>query len=556
MRDRRRPFRFGPVGAALAVTVAVTTLAVTSPAETSRADVAAQDAPDLAAVACSLPARELERARNGWNLDRGPELLWFPQEPDFVGSGLPHAGPWDYIQHVPMLWYGPGHVAARGPVVREVTLADIAPTYAALTRFPFEAPDGRPMEEAVLPRSDGDPPKLIVTVVWDAVGRNVLDEHEGRWPFLASLISRGTWYEHAYVGSSPSATAQAHATIGTGAFPSHHGLVGHNLRIGGAITTPWQVGPSFWVLPTFADLYDRALGNEPVVGFVGTLEIHLGMMSHGALWSGGDRDIALSRTRGGGTFTLGAEGSVWNLRHHLLPFYELAGYANRVTGFARDKDDLDRSDGALDGRWHDNDIEQLLFGFDTPARAPYEERVIEEVLRRERFGRDGVTDLLFANFKVADFVSHTWSMNSVEMGDAVEWQDAALADLVGYLDRAVGRGEWVMVLTADHASMPDPAISGAFQISTGEAGRALDQRFDLDGDDRPVVELVQPAAVFVDEEELADNGATLDDLARYTMTLTKAEVAGKGVTPAPGTEDDVAFPWAFPSELLEDLRCA
>jgi hypothetical protein len=436
-----------------------------------------------------------------------------------------------------------------------VTLADVAPTHAALARFPFGAPDGTEMTAALLPTAGTKRPRLIVTVVWDAVGRNVLAEHHGRWPFLESLISRGTWFEHAYVGYSPSSTAQAHATIGTGAFPAHHGLLGHHLRVGGTLTTPWKSGPSFLVLPTFADLYDRALGNEPVVGIVGTLDIHFGMMSHGAFWNGGDRDIALTRTRGGGSFTLGDEGSVWNLDAAYTPFYELAGYANEVAGFGQDKAALDRLDGAFDGRWGDDDIDQLLFGFNTPARSPYQERVIEEVVARERFGRDRVTDLLFTNFKVTDYVSHAFSMNSEEMGDAIEWQDAALRELVGFLDDAVGAGEWAMVLTADHGSMPDPSTTGAFQISTGVAERALNERFDLDGDGRPAVQLVHPTAVFVDEAELAEQGATVDDLAWYAMTLTKAQVAGKGVVPAAGTEDDPAFPWAFPSRVLQGLAC-
>ena len=34
-------------------------------------------------------------------------------------------------------------------------------------------------------------------------------------------------------------------------------------------------------------------------------------------------------------------------------------------------------------------------------------------------------------------------------------------------DQQVGKGEWAMVLTADHASMPDPAVTGGYQISTG-----------------------------------------------------------------------------------------
>ena len=146
--------------------------------------------------------------------------------------------------------------------------------------------------------------------------------------------------------------------------------------------------------PTFADLYDRANGNEPIVGVAGTVDIHFGMMSHGAFWNGGDRDVALTRTRGGGSFTLGDEGSVWNLDAAYTPFYELAGYANDVPGFGQDKAALDRLDGAFDGRWGDDDIDQLLFGFNTPARSPYQERVIEEVVARERFGRDRVTDLL------------------------------------------------------------------------------------------------------------------------------------------------------------------
>jgi len=133
--------------------------------------------------------------------------------------------------------------------------------------------------------------------------------------------------------------------------------------------------------------------------------------------------------------------------------------------------------------------------------------------------------------------------------------DAALERFVSFLDESVGEGAWVMVLTSDHAAMPDPATTGAFQISTGVAERVLNERFDTDGDDRAAIELVHPTAVFVDERELADNGATLDDVARYAMTLTKAQVAGKGVAPAPGTEDDIAFPWAFPSDVMQALEC-
>ena len=42
-------------------------------------------------------------------------------------------------------------------------------------------------------------------------------------------------------------------------------------------------------------------------------------------------------------------------------------------------------------------------------------------------------DLFYVNFKEIDYISHVWSMNSPEMGDAVEYQDDALKDFVDLL---------------------------------------------------------------------------------------------------------------------------
>ena len=509
---------------------------------------------DLVRVACSLPHEQLLRIWRGWRPDRGAQLSFVPAEPNFVGSGLPHVGPWDYIQTVPMFWYGPGVVRAQGEVGRPVTVAGIAPTAAQMMRFDgFRAPDGQPMTEALLPEAERDVPKLLVTMVWDAGGINVLEEHPNAWPFTRSLIPKGTWYTDATVGSSPTSTAQIHATIGTGAFPLHHGIVGHNMLVAGRITGPWNQGPSFLIEPTFADIYDRALDNEPVVGIVGTVDIHFGMIGHGAFFSGGDRDIALTRSVIGGE-TLTDEGFEWNLPEREAHYYQLAGYANDVGGFERDKEAIDRADGQLDGKWRDNDIEELLQGFDTPARTPYQQRVVERVVRQEGFGDDDVPDLLYLNFKEIDYVSHVWSMNSPEMLDAVVAQDQAMKRLVSFLDREVGRGEWAMVLTADHASMPDPAVSGGYQISTGPMQEMINERFGAPGGP-DIVELMQPTQAFLNIEELEANGHTVDDVARFMMTFTQAETAGGGIVPNPGEENDPVMAAAFPSALMQDLPC-
>jgi hypothetical protein len=541
----RRPVALAAVlalGAALAVGIPI--------------DVPAAARSDLARLVCErVPLEHLIRAARGWDEDRGAEIALFPKEPDFVGLGLPHDGPWDYIQRVPMFWYGPGYVPARGRVQEPATLADIAPTQARLLAFDFDAPDGKVLRAALDPQVGAEgyrPPRLVVVWVWDAAGINVLEEHADAWPYLRSLIPKGVWFDRAIVGSSPVSTAQMHATIGTGAFPARHGLISKRMRVGGRITTPWQAGPIFLRLPTLADLYDLANDNRPVVGMAGTVDIHLGMMGHGALWNGGDRDVVLTRQVVGET--LAEEGFEWNLKPSLTPYYRLAGYANDVGGLERLKRELDRRDGRLDGRWRDNDIDQLLQGFNTPARTPYQQLVVEELIRRERFGADDVPDLLYLNYKEIDYISHVWSMNSPEMHDAVVYQDQALRRMVGFLNREVGRGRWAMVITADHASMPNPAVSGGFQANPAPIAALLRDRFDPDGDDVPLVESVQPGQIFLNEQELAEHGGTLEQVARYLMTLTKAQT-GAGFEPAPGTGNEPAIAVAMPSRLFRDLPC-
>ena len=505
---------------------------------------------DLADLACSLPHEWLLRTWRGNRDDRSAELQILPIEPNYVGSGLPHVGPWPYAQDIPMFWYGPGHVAAAGEVDRPVTLAGVAPTTATLLGFPFRAPDGLPMREAVA--ANPSPPRLVVTMVWDAAGMNVLERWPKDWPYLRALIPRGTWYTRGTVGTSPTSTAQTHATIGTGSFPDDHGIVAHRLRIGEELTTPWKYGPTYLLDPTLADLYDHAMGNEPIVGELGTVSIHLGMLGHGSLWGGGDQDIAAVREKIGAE-TLGAEGFEWNLTPALQPYYRLPDYLNDVPGFEKDVRQMDAADGQLDGRWRTNDVDQLLSGFDTPARIPYQTRVLKTMIEREGFGADEVPDLLFVNYKMIDYISHVWTVNSPEMQDAVRAQDESLRDLVTFLNQRVGRGEWALVLTSDHGSIPDPDVTGAISIPGSLLAAGINTTFDTDGDDTRIVELIQPTQIFVNEAELRQNGATLEDLAWWIMDLTKGDVS---TTSLPASEaDDPIFQASFPSSLMASLPC-
>jgi len=242
---------------------------------------------------------------------------------------------------------------------------------------------------------------------------------------------------------------------------------------------------------------------------VATADIHLGMMGHGSFWNGGDRDIAMTRSPAVQS-TSTAEGDVWNLPKVDAPYYQVPSFLQNEENIPQSiKNSVDRADGKLDGMWRNNDMAQLGDGFDTPARTVFEEQIVEQTIKNEHFGQDEMPDLLFLNFKEIDYVGHVWSMDSPEMTDAVKYQDEALKRFIPYLNKQVVKDNWAMVITADHAAMPNPIDSGGFEISTGAVSQAIENRFDTNGPAIPIVDNVQPGSIFLNENEVAANNTTI-----------------------------------------------
>ena len=495
----------------------------------------------------------LLRTWRGVRLDRSGDVQIIPKDPNFVNGGLTHATPFDYTQDVPLLLYGPGYVRP-GEYDQPITLADLAPTVGALLKFPFDTADGDAQAQALLPESERDLPRLVVTLVWDSAGTDVLERWPDDWPYLASLRPQGAWFTHATVGASPSNTPIGHATIGTGTFPNSHGFVDEYIRINGRLQKPNENGPGFLLDPTLADLYDLAMGNEPKIGAIATLAAHIMMMSHGSQWGGGDRDIAVTREKEFAE-TAGAESVSWNLTTDMRPFYDLPQYVNDLPQLSEYVDDVDRADGALDGMWRNNDIQQLSQGFDTPARTPFQETLIESVIEREGFGADDVPDLLFLNYKAIDTIGHLFSADGIEMSDAVQTQDQTLEQLVDFLNATVGEGEWVMAVTADHGTQRDPETSGAFMIDINKLESGLTATFDADDDGVPLVQKVRPTEIWVDRAELAENGFTLAQVSQWFLDLTQQDTYKNQNLPQPGHEGDTVFAAALPSSILSRLPC-
>ncbi|MGH2730533.1 MAG: alkaline phosphatase family protein, partial [Actinomycetota bacterium] len=247
------------------------------------------DLPSFTEQACGLPSQWLVRTQQGHFEPRSGQIAIIPRRPAYMASGAggwSHSGPFDYLQHVPIVFYGPGIIPSLGAIDRPITTADIAPTLARLVRGSFQA-DGVPLDEVATVEKtlERDPPKLILTVVWDGGGYNVLDQWPEVWPNLARISAGGVSYTNATVGSSPSVTPAIHTTLGTGDFPVTHGITAINVRNEeGEVVDAFLKGRSgrFLRVPTFAELWDEQNDNRALVGMVGYEPWHVGMIGKGA----------------------------------------------------------------------------------------------------------------------------------------------------------------------------------------------------------------------------------------------------------------------------------
>jgi hypothetical protein len=493
---------------------------------------------------CALKPKILVRLWRGFYRKRGGDLNMVPQAPNYSGGfAVPgHTGPWDYLQKVPLVLYGPRRIRARGELSRHANITDVFPTVGALTGVGLEPRDGRVLREALVDSTEGTP-KVVVTIVWDGVGRNVLEEWSDRWPNLRALTEGGTSYVNATVGSSPSITPATHANLGTGSWPRGHGITAINMRADdGTMTTAIKDrNPKDLELTTYADEIDRALGNEPVVGMVAWKSWHMGMLGHGTGVPGGDADQL-------GLFGF-EEGDITGRP----PLFATPSYLPGFPGLERHASELDREDGKADGEWMGHELLELHAD---PAWVRYQGDVVLEMLAREGYGADDVTDLFFANFKPTDIVGHQYTMESDEMGAVVEAQDAELGRIVNYLDREVG--DYVIVVTADHGHTRPSDSTGGWPVVIRELRDDINRHFDVPNA-RSLIETTSPAGLFFDYETIEELEVSPAAMAEFVNGYTIADNWPRAELPREfadrGAEN--VFSAAFlDSDLPAIMRCA
>jgi hypothetical protein len=163
--------------------------------------------------------------------------------------------------------------------------------------------------------------------------------------------------------------------------------------------------------------------------------------------------------------------------------------------------------------------------YDQLYNSPFGNELLLELAKRaidaEQLGRHDVADLLCLSFSCNDPIGHTWGPDSQEVFDVTLRSDLIVKDLLATLDARVGRGRYVLVLTADHGICPLPETARARGHEAGrvavallkaKANEFLVTKFGGDTKTRYVEEAIYPW-VYLNLELLKSRGLKADEVA-------------------------------------------
>ena len=281
-------------------------------------------------------------------------------------------------------------------------------------------------------------PKLVVGLVvdqmrWDYLYYYYEDFVEGG---LKRLVDEGYSYENCMINYVPTVTAIGHASIYTGSTPALHGICGN-------------------------DFYDHTLRSwtyccrDNAVDAVGS-DSRAGKMSPRNMLGNtiGDQ-LRLSND-----FKSRVFGVAMKDRAAILPAGHSANaaywYDNSVGHFVSSTfymqelpkwvREFNKRNATKPGEDQKMKPEGVTLTF----------KMAEALLENERLGQGDVTDMLCVSISSTDAIAHEYGTRGAQTIAAYKQLDRDLAHFLSLLDRRIGRGRYLLFLSADHGGAHNP----------------------------------------------------------------------------------------------------
>jgi len=149
-------------------------------------------------------------------------------------------------------------------------------------------------------------------------------------------------------------------------------------------------------------------------------------------------------------------------------------------------------------------------------------------IEKERMGQDGNTDFLAVSCSSPDYVGHQFGPNSIEVEDTYLRLDKDLEAFFSYLDKTVGKGNYLFFLSADHGAahvpkfMEENKMPGGV-VSNRELAAGLNQVLEKEFKIQKSVLRVMNNQVIYNKPEIEKADVDFEDMKKTTIKFLKQQ---------------------------------
>lgn len=340
-------------------------------------------------------------------------------------------------------------------------------------------------------------PKLVVGIVvdqmrWDYL--NVFDHLFGEDGFRR-LRREGFSYDNTMIDYLPTVTSCGHSCIYSGSVPAVTGIAGNDFYIGekrtyctddstvssvGGTVNAGKMSPRNMRVTTICDALKMAQGYK-------SRTIGVSLKDRGAILPAGHTaDAAYWFDKEAGKFITSS--------YYMKTLPEWVVAFNRANGV----------EPAHDVRYSPEGNELVM-------------KMAIAALKNEHLGKGNTTDFLAISFSSTDYVGHKFGTTAPETEEVYHLLDQQIGQILSALDSEIGKGNYLLFLSADHGAahnadeMKQHGIPAGRYETSKEKGRLNARLKNAFRTDRSLIKDIIENRIYIDHkaiEEISENAVT------------------------------------------------
>lgn len=401
-------------------------------------------------------------------------------------------------------------------------------------------------------------PKLVVGIVVDQMRWDYLYRYQKRYTDggFKRLLGEGFSCENTMIPYVPSVTAIGHTCIYTGSVPSIHGIAGNNFVKDGKkvyCTDDDSVKPvgttSVAALMSPRNLWVSTIGDEMKIASNGRAKVvGVALKDRASILPAGHNP----------------NGAFW-FDDQTGCFITSSYYMDRLPKWVEAFNDKRLPEQYLSQKWntlypkntytesttdeneYENGIREEVkatlplnlpelykkYGYGIIRNTPFGNSLTLDMAKAaidgEQLGADDETDLLTVSCSSTDYIGHQVGTHAIETEDTYLRLDKAIADFLAYLDSKVGKGNYLVFLSADHGAMNNAAFLQDRRIPAGswdasatakKLNHVLAKEYPEAGD---IVKTVMNYQVFFNRDVIKSKQLDFDNIKQTVVNVLKED---------------------------------